>query len=143
MSREMAALITNEFNLEVEDQRILVKNIKSLDRDERRHYFQRIKPMEGKIKNFLASHYASGSDDAREKIVHDTVSSLLERRGDPDLADSMVMDVIGRIRIYKKLRERSENEGIRLSALTNFGGLSMVLFAFVIIAAIVLYFINR
>ncbi|MFZ5634618.1 MAG: hypothetical protein ACOY40_17460 [Bacillota bacterium] len=142
MSREIAALIVKEFGLDNETERLLVKNIRSLNRMERRFYFQNVKPREKEFKYFLAGHYTAGSDPAKERVVRDTVNSLLERRGDPDLVDSMVMDVVGRLKIYKNLRERSESEGIKLSALTNFGGLSMVLFAVVIITAIVLYLRN-
>ncbi|MCL6478272.1 MAG: hypothetical protein K6T65_07625 [Peptococcaceae bacterium] len=142
MSREVAAVIVEKFGLDKESERLLIKNIKNLDRMERRFYFRDIKPMEKKFKEYLSGYYAAGSDALKDKIVRDTVNSLLERRGDPDLVDSMVMDVVGRLKIYKILRERSESEGIKLSALTNFGGLSMVLFAVVIIAAIVLYIRN-
>ncbi len=139
MSRETADLISEKFGLDQEARRLLVKNIRSLDRAERRYYFGRIKPMEREIRKFLAGYCSAGGEPAREQLERDTVNSLLERRGDPDLADSMVMDVVGRIKIYQRLREKSESEGIRLSALTNFGGLSMVLFAVMIITAIVLY----
>jgi hypothetical protein len=64
---------------------------------------------------------------------------MLARRGDPDLMDAMVMDVIGRLEMYKLVRERAENQGIKLTALANFGGLSMVLYGVVIVTAIVLY----
>lgn len=141
MSREIAGLIAGKFNLGPDDQRLLVKNIRSLDRAERKYFFERIKPMEKEIKRFL-SGYCTGDEAVREQLEAQTVDSLLERTGDPDLVDSMVLDVLGRIRIYKRLREKSEREGIRLSALTNFGGLSMVLFAVVIITAIVLYLRN-
>lgn len=139
MSREVADLVAGELGLEDEARRLLTRNIRSLDRAERRYYFQRIKPMEKEIKKFLAGYWSGAGDTAREQVERHTLDSLLERRGDPDLVDGMVMDVVGRIKIYKKLRERSEREGIRLSALTNFGGLSMVLFAVVIITAIFLY----
>lgn len=141
MSREIADLIAGQFSLGEEDRRLLVKNIRSLDRAERRYYFERIKPMENEIIKFLAGH-CSGNTPVREQIERQTVDSLLETKGDPDLVDSMVMDAVGRIRIYQSLREKSEREGIRLSALTNFGGLSMVLFAVVIITAIILYLKN-
>lgn len=142
MSREVTDLITGEFGLEAETERLLLKNIRSLDRAERRYYFQRIKPKEKEIKDFLEGRCSRGGDDFTGSILRSTVDSMLARRGDPDLVDSMVMDVVGRIKIYKSLRERSEKEGIKLSALTNFGGLSMVLFAVVIITAIVLYIKN-
>lgn len=142
MSRGMVELIAGKFGLDSRARDLLGKNIRSLDRAERRYYFERIKPMEGDIKNYLAWYCRAGDGSAGERAERETVSSLLERRGDPDLVDSMVMDVIGRIKIYKKLRERSESEGVRLSALTNFGGLSMVLFAVMIITAIVLYLKN-
>lgn len=139
MSREVASLIEKKFGLECEAAGLLRKNIRSLDRNERRYYFQHIKAREKEFKTFLERYCKGGGDSARERLVMNTVDSMLAGRGDPDLVDSMVMDVIGRIEIYKSLRERSEKEGIKLSALTNFGGLSMVLFAVVIITAIILY----
>lgn len=142
MSHEMASVLAEKFSLEGDIESLLVRNIRSLDRSERRTYFQRIKTREGEFKKFLAEYYNGGGSQSREKMVRETVNSLLERRGDPDLVDSMVLDVAGRIMIYKNLRERSEREGIKLSALTNFGGLSMVLFTLVIVTAIILYIKN-
>lgn len=142
MSHEMADLIAEKFGLEGKSRGLLEKNIRSLGRAERRFYFERLKPMEGEIKKFLDQYCSASGGQAGEKVFRDTVSSLLERSGDPDLADSMAMDVLGRLRVYKALRERAESEGVKLSALTNFGGLSMVLFAVVIITAIVLYLKN-
>ncbi|MHB8919152.1 MAG: hypothetical protein ACYC4H_14080 [Desulfocucumaceae bacterium] len=142
MSHEIASVLADKFGLEGDIRSLLVRNIRSLDRSERRAYFERIKTREEEFKQFLAEYYNGGGSESKEKVVRATVNSLLERRGDPDLVDSMVMDVAGRIMIYKNLRERSEREGIKLSALTNFGGLSMVLFTLVIITAIILYLKN-
>jgi len=128
MSREMAELVARELGLKGEAENLLVRNIRSLERKERKCYFQQIKPQEDKIKELLKMYYSGGSESVRESVVQVTVKSLLDKKGDPDLVDSLVMDVVGRINIYKKLRENSESQGIKLNALTNFGGLSMVLF---------------
>lgn len=142
MSREIAELVARELGLEGEAEKLLIRNIRSLGRKERKCYFQQIKPLENKIKELLKLYYSGGSESVRERVVQVTVKSLLDKKGDPDLVDSLVMDVVGRINIYKKLRENSESQGIKLSALTNFGGLSMVLFLVVFITAIVLYIKN-
>lgn len=142
MSREIAELVVRELGLEGEAEKLLIRNIRSLGRKERKCYFQQIKPLENKIKELLKLYYSGGSESVRERVVQVTVKSLLDKKGDPDLVDSLVMDVVGRINIYKKLRENSESQGIKLSALTNFGGLSMVLFLVVFITAIVLYLKN-
>lgn len=138
MSRELAEIVVKEMCLDNRAGEILQRNIGSLGRDERRYYFQRVKPLEDKIKHFIRV-YCQRGDGRLESVVNYTVSSMLEKKGDPDLLDSFVMDVVGRLEVYKKLRERSEKEGVRLSAFTSFGGLSMVLFAVVIITTIVLY----
>ncbi|MFZ5651254.1 MAG: hypothetical protein ACOY4I_10420 [Bacillota bacterium] len=138
MSRELAEIVVKELCLDSGAGEMLQRNIRSLGRDERRYYFQRVKPLEDKIKHFIRE-YCQRGDGRLESVVNYTVSSMLEKKGDPDLLDSFVMDVVGRLEVYKKLRERSEKEGVRLSAFTSFGGLSMVLFAVVIITAIVLY----
>ena len=122
---------------------LLVKNMKSLNRDERKFFFQEIKPREKEIKEFIAGYCSGSGGGDREELIQKTVDSLLEKKGDPDLIDSMVMDVTGRLNIYQKLREKSESEGVKLSAMTSFGGLSMVLFTVVIVTALVLYLLNR
>lgn len=142
MSREMAELVARELGLEGEAEKLLTRNIRTLGRKERKCYFQQIKPLENKIKELVKLYCSDGSESDREKVVQVTVKSLLDKKGDPDLVDSLVMDVVGRINIYKKLRENSESQGIKLNALTNFGGLSMVLFLVVFITAIVLYIKN-
>ncbi|MCL5057988.1 MAG: hypothetical protein M1130_08325 [Actinobacteria bacterium] len=142
MSREMAALVAGSLGIS-RAENLLVKNIKSLGRVERKLYFQDIKPREKEIKEFISRYCSGPGDGGREDVIKKTVDSLLEKKGDPDLVDSMVMDVLGRLNIYQSLRERSESEGIKLSAMTSFGGLSMVLFTVVIVTAIVLYMINR
>ncbi|MFZ5595626.1 MAG: hypothetical protein ACOY31_01280 [Bacillota bacterium] len=136
MSDRVAAILSGEFGLDSKAQELLTRNIKSLGREERRYYFQHIKPLEKSFKKYLSQHCV---EEEREATIRETVSSMLDKKGDPDLADSIVMDVVGRLTVYKLLRERAENDGIKLSAMTNFGGLSMVLFAVVIITAIVLY----
>lgn len=143
MSREFAAAIGKQFRLNEQEVALLGKNIRQLSRLERRTYFEQLKPREREFKLFLKEKYALLDEGGRQKWMDTIVQSLLEKGGDPDLADSLVMDVIGRLQVYKSLRERAENEGIRLKALTNFGGLSMVLFLVVIITAIVLYLAGR
>ncbi|RKO67138.1 hypothetical protein D7024_09360 [Desulfofundulus salinus] len=143
MSREFAVAIGKQFRLNEQEVALLGKNIRQLSRLERRTYFEQLKPREREFKLFLKEKYALLDEGGRQKWMDTTVQSLLEKGGDPDLADSLVMDVIGRLQVYKSLRERAENEGIRLKALTNFGGLSMVLFLVVIITAVVLYLTGR
>ena len=138
----MAEMVARELGLKGEAEKLLVRNIRSLERKERKCYFQQIKPQEDKIKELLKMYYSGGAESVRDSVVQVTVKSLLDKKGDPDLVDSLVMDVVGRIIIYKKLRENSESQGIKLNALTNFGGLSMVLFLVVFITAIVLYLKN-
>ena len=53
------------------------------------------------------------------------------------------MDVVGRLKVYRYVRVKSEEEGIRLKPLTNFGGLTMVLFLVMLITALVLYLTGR
>lgn len=122
---------------------MLVKTIRQLSRLERRLYFEKIKPRCREFKLFLQGEYALLNEAERGDWREITTGSLLEKGGEPDLADSLVMDVAGRLEVYRRLRERAESEGVRLKAMTSFGGLSMVLFLVVIVTATVLYLINR
>lgn len=143
MSQEFATALREKFHLDNEEAVLLGKTIRQLSRWERRTYFQRLKPREMEFKLFLKEKYALLDEGGRQRWLKITVQNLLDRGGEPDLVDSLVMDIIGRLHVYRSLRERAEEEGIRLKALTNFGGFSMVLFLVVIITAIILYLTGR
>lgn len=140
MSREFTDLIAGQFSLLPEEKRLLLKTTRELNRGERRTFFQKIKPRENEFKNYLRLKLAV-EDEA--KWVEITGRSLLEKGGEPDLVDRLVMDVVGRLKVYRFLRVASEEEGIRLKPLTNFGGLTMVLFIVMLITALVLYLTGR
>lgn len=139
MSEELKDILAEGGGLDRNEAALLVKNIRELSRAERRVFFSSIKTREKELKLLLREKYAALDSQEKEKWINATVESMLARKGDPDLTDSMVMDVIGRLELYNKLRERSENQGVKLSALANFGGLSMVLYMVVIVTAIILY----
>ncbi|MCL6643260.1 MAG: hypothetical protein K6T71_08095, partial [Candidatus Bipolaricaulota bacterium] len=99
-----------------------------------------LKPREKEFKNYLRIKLAA---DEEWRWVEITGDSLLEKGGEPDLADSPVMDVVGRLKVYRYLREKAEREGIRLKPLANFGGLTMVLLTVMLLTALVLFLRNR
>ncbi len=140
MSCQFADLIAGQFNLPPEERRLLLKTIRHLTRGERRIFFQRLKPREKEFKNYLRIKLAA---DEEWRWVEITGDSILEKGGEPDLADSLVMDVVGRLKVYRYLREKAEREGIRLKPLANFGGLTMVLLTVMLLTALVLFLRNR
>ncbi|MFZ5591340.1 MAG: hypothetical protein ACOY81_05995 [Bacillota bacterium] len=143
MAEKVVQLLVAAFDLPVSEQRILLKNIKQLDRQERKMYFSVLKRQEKIFKDYLQQVYTNMSPAERQDFFNTLVDSLLVRRGDPDLADCLAMDVLGRLKVYRALRQRAEDKGVRLTALNNFGGLSMVLMLFVIIAGLVLLLLAR
>ncbi len=140
MSEELKEILADGCGLARHEAALLIKNIRELSREERRIFYQRIKPREKEFKLHLRDRFEAGDSQEKEMWINTTVESMMARRGDPDLMDAMFMDVIGRLELYRLVRERAENQGIKLTALANFGGLSMVLYAVVIVTAIVLYF---
>ncbi len=143
MSEEIKGILMEGCGLGRDEANILLKNVRQLSKNERRILFRHIKPREREFKLFLKEKFQSGDSREREKWVNATVESMLARKGDPNLLDSMVMDVVGRLELYKIMRERAEKHGVRLSAMANFGGLSMVLYIVVIVTAVILYFYYR
>lgn len=141
MSVELITALAGEFGLTRQEQAFLVKTRRSLNRQDRRHYFQFLRPREKTFKAYLMRQYNRLSPEEKQKWLDLTLESMLVKGGEPDLADCLVMDIIGPLRVYHHLRCRSEERGIRLKAMTSFGGLSMVLYLVVIITAVVLYFI--
>lgn len=140
MSREITEVLNKEFELKPVELSLLAKTKRSLNREERKQYFQLLKPRERMFKVFLTGEYGLLNEEGRQKWLQLTVENMLVHGGEPDLADALVMDVIGRLTVFHHLRKLSEERYVKLNAMTNFGGLSMVLYLVVIIAAIVLYF---
>jgi len=143
LSREIIEILERRFNFAPEELVLLDKTKRSLSRAERRLYFQSVKPRERQYKVYLTGEYGLLNAGERDRWLNLTVSNMLARGGDPDLADAMVMDLLGRLTVLHHMRKMSEEKGIRLNAMTNFGGVSMVLYLVVIITAIVLYFITK
>jgi len=143
LSREITKILNKEFTLEPEELSLLGKTKRSLNREERRLYFQSLKPRERKFRVYLTGEYGLLNEEGRQNWLKLTVENMLAHGGEPDLADALVMDVIGRLTVFHHLRKISEEKGVRLNAMTNFGGLSMVLYLAVIITAVILYFTYR
>ena len=136
-------LLKNEFELDQKETALLAKMTRQLKKKDRRLYFGHLKRREKDFRNFLQLRYNSLDSSNREEWLEAVVQSLLERGGEPDLSDTLVMGIVGRLPVYNRLRERSEKEGVKLKALVNFGGMSTVIMLVMVITALVLYLMNR
>lgn len=142
MSIEIRDILMLECQLNENLKDILIKSMRKLSRQERRIFFEEVSPKLKLIKYTLNRLYNDLEEEERNKWIDFTIESMLLRGGNPDLIDTWVMDVVGNLFIYTKMRQRSEERGIRLTSLVNFGGLSMVLVLVVILSGIIIYFIN-
>jgi hypothetical protein len=143
LSREVIEILDSRFHFAPEERTLLEKTKRSLSREERRLYFQSVKPREREYKVYLTGEYGLLNAEGRDQWLNLTVSNMLDRGGEPDLADAMVMDLLGRLTVFHHLRKMSEEKAVKLNAMTSFGGVSMVLYLVVIITAIVLYFTTK
>ena len=140
MSQEFISILSEEYNLDPMQEDILSKTTSGLKRNERRVFFETLKPKEREFKIFLKEKYEQLNKEDRRFWLNATVNSLLKKGGESAIIDGLLMDVIGRLEVYQNLRKRSEDEGQALKPLVNFGGLSFVLVTMVIITAFILYF---
>ncbi len=140
MSEEMARLIVNEFNFSEELFAIFNKNIRSLNRQERMQYYKFIKPQERSIIQFILNYYKRAPVPLKYRIVSQTVDNMYINNGDPNIVDSVVMNAVGRILVYKRLREKSESEGSSLAALNSFRGTYLFLIILLIAMVVIVYF---
>jgi len=140
LQNQVILLLEKQFTLTNEDKKILEQKTRSLNRSDRHYYFKELKPREREFKQYF------------KEMVHDAdvqelkdmmVINLLERGGDPSIADGLLMDVLGRIEVYHQLRKKAAQEGIRLKALNNFWGIGLLIGIVGLISAVYLYFLNR
>lgn len=133
-------LLREEFNLNEEEINLLSKTTRQLKKEDRRAYFGRLKLKEKHFKSFMQRQFDAMPPESQKLWLESAVQSLLDRGGEPDLSDNLAMSVIGRIPVYNRMRERAEQEGLKLKPLANFGGISTVIILVGVITAIVLYF---
>ncbi len=143
MSVELRDILKKKFDLSEQVEEILLKNMRKLSREERRIYFAEVTPRAGELKEYLKYCYEEGSPEQRKQMENWIVENMLARQGIPDIVDSWLMDSMGSLHIFQRMRQEAESRGIRLTNLVNFGGLSMVIVAVLVISGIVFYFLNR
>ncbi|AGL01458.1 hypothetical protein [Desulfoscipio gibsoniae] len=136
-------ILQNEFNLTREDTQLLQKTMRELNRAERRYYYQHLKTQEKKFVHYLKDYYQSLGPDGQKRWLDTVVQSMLDRGGDPDISDALMMKVIGHLTVYNHLRAKSESDGVKLKMLVNFGGLGTVIMLVGAITALVLYLMAR
>ncbi|MCQ2560246.1 MAG: hypothetical protein MJ157_06040, partial [Clostridia bacterium] len=100
-------------------------------------------PRAGELKEYLKYCYEEGSPEKRKQMENWVVENMLARQGIPDIVDSWLMDSMGSLHTFKRMRQEAESRGIRLANLVNFGGLSMIIVTVLVISGIVFYFLNR
>lgn len=138
-SNKVIKILEQTFSLNDMDKAILKKNSKELNRIDRRYYFETLKVREKEFKKVLREKIHNSSEEERNNLKNMVIDSLLERKGDPTIADGLLMDVIGRLEVYKHLRKRADQEDVKLKALNNFGGIGMVIMLVGVITGIILY----
>ncbi|KAF1084688.1 hypothetical protein SPSYN_02468 [Sporotomaculum syntrophicum] len=143
----MAALfleiLQKEFDFTEEDTKLMSRTLRQQNRTDRRYYFQNIKVREKKFINSLKQHYQALGSDGQKQWLDALLQSMLDRGGEPDLSDALVMKIIGPLTVYNQLRLKSESEGVKLKLLVNFGGMGTVIMLVGAITALVLYLLAR
>jgi hypothetical protein len=140
LPNQVISLLEENFKLTNRDKDILNKTTRELNRSDRQYFFQELKPREGEFKEFFKKELHNSDGQVLKEMV---VANLLERGGDPSIADGLLMDVLGRLEVYHQLREKAEEQGVKLKALTNFGGMGLLIGMVGLTAAVILYFLNR
>ena len=143
MSTHFAEMLSRRFNLTEVEQQVLLKNIQQLNRQERRYYYDRIKPREREFKEYLQQEAKYLAAEKKKDWIRITSRNMLIKGGDPDLVDCIVMNTLGRLQVYNDLRELADTEGVKLKAMTNFGGLSMLLILMTALSGLVGYLLYR
>ncbi|SFG44713.1 hypothetical protein SAMN05660649_01646 [Desulfotomaculum arcticum] len=143
MAEEFINLLKKKFDLNEAEINLMGKTMRRLTREDRKYFFKSMKPKEKIYKEYLSAYYQSLEPEQKTDFIEITVNSLLAKGGEPDIADSMAMGVAGRIPVYNRMREKAENEGLKLNLLANFGGIGTVIMLVGGITAIILYLLAK
>lgn len=143
MAEEFINLLKKKFDLNETEINLMGKTMRRLTREDRNYFFKNMKPQEKIYKEYLSAYYQSLEPEQKTDFIEITVNSLLAKGGEPDIADSMAMGVAGRILVYSRMREKAENEGLKINLLANFGGIGTVIMLVGGITAIILYLLAK
>ncbi|MFZ5645539.1 MAG: hypothetical protein ACOY46_18400 [Bacillota bacterium] len=141
MAGKFIEILKREYDLEDMDINLLQMVIRNINGNDRKYFFRNLKPREKNFEKTLQSVYNSLDPDSRKQWLDAVVKSMLERGGEPDITDSIVMRIIGPVSVYNHMRLKAEKEGILLKALTGLGGMGALLVLVVAITAVLLFFI--
>ncbi|MBC7106743.1 MAG: hypothetical protein H5T97_12490 [Firmicutes bacterium] len=143
LAREFVEMLGERFGLSEREMEILGKNIRRLTRAERRVYFGTLRPRRREFGEFLRRECAGRGREERQRWVEVAAESVLARGGEPDLADELVMQVVGRMAVFHAVRQKADERRVRLHAMAAAGGFTVVLVAVTVITALVIYLIRR
>jgi len=90
-------LLKNEFKLNETDSSLLGKTKRQQNRADRRYYYKNIKPREKSFQDLLQHCYRLLDPAGKQQWMDTVVQSMLDRGGDPDISDALVMKVIGHL----------------------------------------------
>ncbi len=139
----LVEMLKDKFELSKLETDLLKKTTRQLNRDERKQYFQHLKPREKKFGEFLKHRYNTLDDVQKKQWLDMVVQSMLDRGGTPDICDSLAKKVIGPITVYNKVKQHSEKKGINIKNIGDFGGTGIVIVLVGLITVLVLYLMAR
>jgi len=125
--------------LNPDERAIISKPIRRLNRIERRAYYGQMVVKGELIKKVLNEILR---DDGEEQILDLTVDSIINKGGEINYLDQLVIDILGPIKVYKLVRERSEERGLVLKATSTTGGCMVLLISFIILIAIIIFILK-
>ena len=139
MSKPFAEILLERFDLTEHEEKLLLLNKNRLTRNERRIFFQNLRPRTKEwIKQLKEEIDSDGGK--RNEWADMTVDSLLAKGGEPDISDEIAMEIIGRFYIIHEVRKLAEKKGVVLKTLASLGGLGFVLIGVILLTAFILLF---
>ncbi|ABB14172.1 hypothetical protein [Carboxydothermus hydrogenoformans] len=99
-------------------EKILLKPLNSLTREERRKYFQEIEPELKALRTDLQNLFKA-NPAMREKYLNAVVSEVLDNKGVINTLNSTVIKALGSFDFYRLLIAKAREKNIKLSLQTN------------------------
>lgn len=142
MSEYLGRLLQENCALTDEEYALLTKNLRSVDREERRFLYGGLGGKSAKIKLFLQDAYDETSREEREKWLEVTAESIVEKQGDRDFIDKLAGQVIGSIAVYQRVQKICKEQSIVLKTSSSQGGCTVLLIVMTIVVSLGIYLVS-
>ncbi|GAV22502.1 hypothetical protein [Carboxydothermus pertinax] len=121
-------------------EKILLKSLSTLTREERKKYYQELVPILKKLKIDLKSFFKANPQQ-RERYLNALIEDILASNGNINILNLTIIKALGSLSFYHLLNSKAKERNIKLTLQTN--NFTFIIWLFVFFLILIYILLNR